>query len=337
MKKEIPWILIIQKLKHDITAEEEHDLTVWLAEDNHRVIFEELQMLWQRVQENAVDYTPDTNYYWQELSKRMKATEVKAEPSVHKTRFVSFKRFAAVASVFLLIVLSCTLYIGINLGRPESGAQVYTNLSGKSKVYLSDGTQVCLHTNTSLSLHTDFNDNSRLVNLLGEAYFDVKHDKDHPFVVETEGMKVVVHGTKFNVTFHPDSTNTYVGLVEGSVSLETSKEHRLMQPGEMATFNKLNNALSIERGDVHFMTSWANDKIIFNGESLGYICRFLSKWYSVKINLAPSLSDKYIYSFTLRHETLEEIVRIMARLNPLEYNFDEHNVLTIKEISSTNP
>ena len=47
MKKEIPWNLIIQKLKHDITAEEEHDLTVWLAEDNHRVIFEELQTLWQ--------------------------------------------------------------------------------------------------------------------------------------------------------------------------------------------------------------------------------------------------------------------------------------------------
>lgn len=275
--------------------------------------------------------------YWKELSKRMKTTEVKAEPSVHKTRSVSFKRYAAVASVFLLIALSCTLYIGINLGRPESGTQVYTNLSGKSKVYLSDGTQVCLHTNTSLSLNTDFNDNSRLVNLLGEAYFDIKHDKDHPFVVETEGMKVVVHGTKFNVTSHPDSANTYVGLVEGSVSLETSKEHRLMQPGEMVTFNKLNNALSIERGDVHFMSSWANDKIIFKGKPLGYICRFLSKWYSVKINLSPSLSDKYIYSFTLRHETLEEIVRIMARLNPLEYNFDEHNVLTIKEISSTNP
>ena len=78
MKKEIPWNLIIQKLKHDITAEEEHDLTVWLAEDNHRVIFEELQTLWQKVQENAINYTPDTNYYWKELSKRMKTTEVKA-------------------------------------------------------------------------------------------------------------------------------------------------------------------------------------------------------------------------------------------------------------------
>ena len=82
MKKEIPWNLIIQKLKHDITAEEEHDLTVWLAEDNHRVIFEELQTLWQKVQENAINYTPDTNYYWKELSKRMKTTEVKAEPCI---------------------------------------------------------------------------------------------------------------------------------------------------------------------------------------------------------------------------------------------------------------
>ena len=88
---------------------------------------------------------------------------------------------------------------------------------------------------------------------------------------------------------------------------------------------------------MHSVGQAGEKKIIFKGKPLGYICRFLSKWYSVKINLSPSLSDKYIYSFTLRHETLEEIVRIMARLNPLEYNFDEHNVLTIKEISSTNP
>lgn len=46
MKKEIPWNLIIQKLKHDITAEEEHDLTVWLAEDNHRVIFGSVDFSW---------------------------------------------------------------------------------------------------------------------------------------------------------------------------------------------------------------------------------------------------------------------------------------------------
>lgn len=236
MKKEIPWNLIIQKLKHDITAEEEHDLTVWLAEDNHRVIFEELQTLWQKVQENAINYTLDTNYYWKELSKRMKTTEVKAEPSVHKTRSVSFKRYAAVASVFLLIALSCTLYIGINLGRPELSTQHYTNLSGKSKIALPDGTEVWLHTNTSLTYDTDYKLANRVVNVEGEAYFDVVHDPAKPFIVQTEGMKVIVHGTKFNVESFSHSNITVVSLLEGSVELETEKESKMLRPGELATF-----------------------------------------------------------------------------------------------------
>ena len=329
MKKEIPWNLIIQKLKHDITAEEEHDLTVWLAEDNHRVIFEELQTLWQKVQENAINYTPDTNYYWKELSKRMKTTEVKAEPSVHKTRSVSFKRYAAVASVFLLIALSCTLYIGINLGRPELSTQHYTNLSGKSKIALPDGTEVWLHTNTSLTYDTDYKLANRVVNVEGEAYFDVVHDPAKPFIVQTEGMKVIVHGTKFNVESFSHSNITVVSLLEGSVELETEKESKMLRPGELATFNKRDCQLSVTEGDVFFMSSWAEDQIVFSQKSLGDICRFLAKWYQIQIVIYPLLKDSYHYTFTLRNESLEEILRIMSRINPIEYTFDEKNRLFI--------
>lgn len=329
MKKEIPWSLIIQKLKHDITAEEEHDLTVWLAEDNHRVIFEELQTLWQKVQENAINYTPDTNYYWKELSKRMKTTEVKAEPSVHKTRSVSFKRYAAVASVFLLIALSCTLYIGINLGRPELSTQHYTNLSGKSKIALPDGTEVWLHTNTSLTYDTDYKLANRVVNVEGEAYFDVVHDPAKPFIVQTEGMKVIVHGTKFNVESFSHSNITVVSLLEGSVELETEKESKMLRPGELATFNKRDCQLSVTEGDVFFMSSWAEDQIVFSQKSLGDICRFLAKWYQIQIVIDPLLKDSYHYTFTLRNESLEEILRIMSRINPIEYTFDEKNRLFI--------
>ena len=60
-----------------------------------------------------------------------------------------------------------------------------------------------------------------IVNVTGEAYFDVAHDADKPFIVQTEGMRIVVHGTKFNVDAFPGSENTLVSLVEGSVSLET--------------------------------------------------------------------------------------------------------------------
>lgn len=327
MKKEIPWDLIVSKLKQDLTADEDRQLAEWLSDEGNREVFDELHQVWQKVQARAASYTPDKNKYWAELSKRM---DVRKAASLPKTKILSFthlRRYAAVACV--LLVAAFSIYIGMELGRPALGEQVYSNLGGKSKVRLSDGTEVWLHSNTTLAYSTDYEAEERLVNVKGEAYFDVTHDKDKPFIVQTDGMRVVVHGTKFNVEAFPESENTLVSLVEGSVSLETNEEKRFLVPGETATFNKHSRQLHIEKGNVDFMRSWANDQVVFDKKSLGYVCRYLSKWYNVKINVAPELADKYLYTFTLRNETLEEIMRIMSRINPMEYSFDEKNVLTV--------
>lgn len=71
------------------------------------------------------------------------------------------------------------------------------------------------------------------------------------------------------------------------------------------------------------MSSWAEDQIVFSQKSLGDICRFLAKWYQIQIVIDPLLKDSYHYTFTLRNESLEEILRIMSRINPIEYTFDE--------------
>lgn len=327
MKKEIPWDLIVSKLKQDLTADEDRQLAEWLSDEGNREVFDELQQVWQKVQARAASYTPDKNKYWAELSKRMDASKAASLPKTKILSFTHVRRYAAVACV--LLVAAFSIYIGMELGRPALGEQVYSNLGGKSKVRLSDGTEVWLHSNTTLAYSTDYEAEERLVNVKGEAYFDVTHDKDKPFIVQTDGMRVVVHGTKFNVEAFPESENTFVSLVEGSVSLETNEEKRFLVPGETATFNKHSRQLHIEKGNVDFMRSWANDQVVFDKKSLGYVCRYLSKWYNVKINVAPELTGKYLYTFTLRNETLEEIMRLMARINPVEYSFDEKNVLTV--------
>ena len=53
------------------------------------------------------------------------------------------------------------------------------------------------------------------------------------------------------------------------------------------------------------------------------------KWYRIKIDVDPTLSNKYFYTFTLRSEPLDEILRIMARIQPMKYTFNEENELTI--------
>ena len=87
--------------------------------------------------------------------------------------------------------------------------------------------------------------------------------------------------------------------------------------------------MEINTGDVAFEKLWVSDELFISNKSLGEVCRLLSKRYGVKINVDDDLKDKYKYTFTIHNEALEEIIRIMARINPITYSFDEDNVLTI--------
>lgn len=113
---------------------------------------------------------------------------------------------------------------------------------------LPDQSSVWLHSNTKLTCDIQHKKEERVVTLRGEAYFDVAHDKRKPFIVQTDGVRIVVHGTKFNVEAFPDMENIYVSLLEGSVSLDTENDHRYLAPGEIATYNKSSRRLSVIQG-----------------------------------------------------------------------------------------
>lgn len=327
MKKEIPWNLIISKLKQEITEEDDRRLMEWLSDSENKDVFEELCQVWQKVRERSTRYIPNTNKYWNELTARMK----KQETASRRSPFIPYRRYVAAACLVLAIALSSSFfyYIGAVMNRPEAGELTYTTLGGKSKVTLPDGTQVWLHSNTSLCYNTTYRSGDRQVNISGEAYFDVAHNKDKPFIVQTNGMQIMVHGTKFNIETFPESEHTFVSLLEGSVALKTAKESRFLIPGEVATFNKKSQCLEIMKGDVIFASLWAKDQLVFTKKTLGEVCHFLSKWYLVKINLDPNLNKEYLYTFTLRDESLEEILRLMSYVNPIDYRFSLKNELTI--------
>lgn len=351
MKKEIPWELIISELKQDISDADSKRLEEWLSVGENREVYEELRGVWEKIRAKVVNYIPDIDFYWKEMMCRMEACEEAEQrqaedmgifagdeietsfkgkgQSVRLWDFPRFQRYVAAACVVVAVFLSASLYIGIKIGQPEMAQQTYSNWGGKSEVALPDGSNVWIHSATSLTYNTNYYSKNRNVRLSGEAYFDVAHDKDHPFVVETEGMKITVHGTKFNVESFPGSENTFVSLKEGSVSLETKAETRFLRPGEVGTFNKRNGRLQIEKGDIELAVSWASNQIVFKNRPLNEICPLLSKWYNVEIHLSPELQEQYRYTFTLRHEPLEEIMRIMSRIHPINYEFSDENVLTI--------
>jgi len=328
MKNKIPWNLVLAKLKNDITPKDDKELTMWLEKAENKAVYDDIVSLWNQIQANASDYTPDKDYYWKQLVVKMHQT--KTEP---RRMVLSIRRawlYAAVICCLIAFSTFISYYVGQRSETPSLVSQHYSCLSGKSKVILPDGSEVWLHAQTSLDYQTDNKTNERLVAMSGEAYFNVTHDSQRPFIVRTKGLDVEVHGTKFNVEAVPNALYTTVSLKSGSVSLKTNKEVKYLSPNEIATFDRRNRNLSIEKNSIDLATSWANSEFYFDKKPLGYVCRYLSKWYNVKIKLDDRLNNKYLYTFTLRNESLEEIMRLMSRINPIDYSFDESNQLIIK-------
>lgn len=158
---------------------------------------------------------------------------------------------AVAASVTLLFSISN--YISFHEGYKKLNSQMVemVNPMGmRSSVVLSDGTKVILNAGTTLSYPTAFVSGQREVKVNGEAFFEVSHDKEHPFIVSAENVKVKVLGTKFNVKAYDDDDNIEVTLAEGkSVSDLTLKSH----PDNSGTANKIYESLASlyqERGEI---------------------------------------------------------------------------------------
>ncbi|MCF0255077.1 MAG: FecR domain-containing protein [Bacteroides heparinolyticus] len=362
MKQHIPWDLIIACLSRNENDTQARELEQWTAVPENRALYEQLSQLWTGIQKETEAYTPDKEYYWRKLQARMheeKALDIRGEKldvrrmqgrarkaealSAYNTKTTAenrksrklsgmsfFLRYVAAASIVLAVITGGIAYYTMREARNMAAQEVqFANLNGKSQVLLADGTKVWLHNNTSLNYRRLSLGGNREVSMSGEAFFEVSHDARHPFVVQMDGVKLTVYGTKFNIRNMEEQSKVQISLIEGSVGLETSRENRKMHPGETALFDRQTNTLQIESGDVNFDCLWAQKQIVFNQKTLGYISRYLSKWYNVEIELAPELADKYLYTFTLRDEPLEEIMRLIARINPVYYQFDENNKLLI--------
>ena len=130
---------------------------------------------------------------------------------------------AVAASVTLLFSISN--YISFHEGYKKLNSQMVemVNPMGmRSSVVLSDGTKVILNAGTTLSYPTAFVSGQREVKVNGEAFFEVSHDKEHPFIVSTSKYQVKAVGTSFNVYDYQDSPQFEAALLNGKVEVTTN-------------------------------------------------------------------------------------------------------------------
>lgn len=328
MNRQTLWNLILAKLEHNISSDDEKLLSEWMANRKNRQAYAEIAVLWKKVQERATTYAPHPAAYWEKMAEKLNL------PSTRKKarRFQPVQTIYKVAAcIAILVVSSLSFYFGMEWDNQAPLEQCYTNINGKSQVTLPDGTLVWLHSNTTLAYKTDFKEKSRTVTLDGEAYFEVAKDKEKRFIVHTDEMAVAVYGTKFNVSSRADKNGVNVSLLEGSVSFTTpaNSEERFLVPGETVTYDKSSHQVSVSRDEVEMNAAWATPTVQFSNRSLQQICEVLSKRFDISIQVEPELGQKYVYTFTLHDENVFEILELIATIHPIKYSFKNDGSICI--------
>lgn len=247
---------------------------------------------------------------------------------IFRQRANRYRIWMAAAMVAMLIAMSGWLYNIVSDSEPAF--IVASNNTGiVQKVTLPDGTIINLNTCSRLTYPKSFSGKSREVFLDGEAYFDVAHDKRHPFIVRAGELKIRVLGTKFNVnasTLVPQITAT---LIEGSIEAVTGKKNILMKPNQQLKYDTSSGRVSLtELTNASREIRWTQNVWVLSDTPLLDICQRLEQQFNIKIII---MNDELIgKSFTgefYTNESLESILKTMQISTPFEYEYKGKNII----------
>ena len=190
--------------------------------------------------------------------------------------------------------------------------QVSTPRGGQYQVNLPDGTRVWLNAASSLKYPYSFKTNERLVELNGEAYFEVSKDKRRPFRVKTGKQTVEVLGTHFNINAYSDEAAVKTTLLEGAVRVSTASAKVDIQPGEQSQFLNGSSILSVDKNvDVDRVMAWKNDVFSFDNDDLKAVMRQIARWYDLDIVYKGKIGEERYVGEIPRSSNLAEVFRIL--------------------------
>lgn len=255
-----------------------------------------------------------------------------------KSRTVRFRRVAvAAASIALLIGMFWQLQQGgwlSSISQNKKNIEYVTGPGQSETITLPDGTTAYLNQNSALVLDKDFGKNGfRNVQMDGEAFFEVAHDKEHPFQVQANGGVVKVLGTRFNVSAAKDAGEIMVAVQEGLVALRESRsseeQQLLLHAGEGGLL--ANGSLEHLAGaEIDNYLAWRTGTVTFNSLPLAEVAAQLQRMYRVDIRFDANIDPSKRLTLSYKYAALDEMLDVICHALELDYNqLNDHEFIII--------
>jgi len=232
-----------------------------------------------------------------------------------------------------------------NLKSPMTYNTLTTPRGGQYQLVLSDGSKVWLNAASSITYPTAFTGKQRKVQITGEAYFEVTHNSQMPFVVEKGSMVVEVLGTHFNINAYEDESGIQTTLLEGSVKVTNRetvpiaigmKRERpndfsvVLKPGEQAELKpsrSQSGPLAINHSpDINQVMAWKNGLFQFHNAGLPAVLKQISRWYDVDIRYEGEIPVREFEGKIQRNLTLLQVLKLLEK-NQVHLTLQGRNII----------
>ncbi|MCR8668945.1 FecR domain-containing protein [Aestuariibaculum sp. M13] len=212
-----------------------------------------------------------------------------------------------------------TYVINPKLNSDKHNFNTYNTLStpvgGQYNVVLADGTKVYLNAVSSIKYPTQFNEGKRIVELEGEAYFEVAKDKTKPFMVKSGNQTIQVLGTHFNVQAYTNESFIKTTLLEGSVAVSYKDQKTILKPGQQAKVTENSSAILVNDVDAESAVAWKDGRFKFDNADLKTVMNQLERWYDIQVEYKGDIPDLKFNGGTFMNKNLSEVLKVLELSN----------------------
>jgi transmembrane sensor len=267
---------------------------------------EDYKLIWEKSKAMASSVYIDEEKAWERMHNKLYQ---KRQPDtvVRKSNF-SFSRMAAVWIVVIAGAALITLYLLRNQ-TPET--LVVKSEKAVRRDSLPDGSIVTLNKGSIISYPESFDGNTREVSLQGEGFFDIKPDKNKPFIIKTGDISITVVGTSFNVRNNQGNIEVIVetGIVEVSKKSHTIK----LKPKEKVVVKKEDDLLQKEPVQDKLYNYYASKEFVCVNTPLWKLVQILNEAYDVHIVIARKEVGRLPLTTTFNNESLDQILTVISQ------------------------
>jgi transmembrane sensor len=296
----------IEEEKWELLAKSIYDENQQLTAEEQNLAGEEL-FSDQKEKDQLLRMAKKVDLYFELKKYPFEAAWEKIQEKIHKEpeskttifrKLISNPLMRIAAAILIIALLSVAGYeVVVNKAASSQQLEISANNQILKIFTLPDGTLVSLNSNTHLKYPKRFGRNTREVIIEGEAFFEVKPNKNKSFIIHAGNVQIKVLGTSFNVSAYPSARLVEVIVKTGKVQVlnkmnETKQNNELiLDPGDKGTLVYSSNALLKTTNQNPNFLAWKTHDLIFRATSLGEVIGNLEKVYKVNIRLAdPKLS-----------------------------------------------